>query len=81
VAFFGVMYYAGLRPEEAVSLHKDNLRLPPDTPILTAGVSWNSRTHHPTPVVNGPMTVTTANAASSSTAQAATAAPFRPIPN
>jgi integrase len=29
VAFFGVMYYAGLRPEEAISLHKDNLRLPP----------------------------------------------------
>jgi integrase len=28
VAFFGVMYYAGLRPEEAVSLRKDNLRLP-----------------------------------------------------
>jgi integrase len=32
VAFFGVMYYAGLRPEEAVSLRKDNLRLPPPTP-------------------------------------------------
>ena len=31
VAFFGVMYYAGLRPEEAVSLRRDNLRLPPRT--------------------------------------------------
>ena len=31
VAFFGVMYYAGLRPEEAVSLRKDNLHLPPET--------------------------------------------------
>jgi integrase len=29
VAFFGIMYYAGLRPEEAVSLGKDNIRLPP----------------------------------------------------
>jgi integrase len=29
VAFFGVMYYAGLRPEEAISLRRDNLRLPP----------------------------------------------------
>ena len=29
VVFFGVMYYAGLRPEEAVSLRKDNLTLPP----------------------------------------------------
>jgi integrase len=29
VAFFGVMYYAGLRPEEAIGLREDNLRLPP----------------------------------------------------
>ena len=36
VAFFGVMYYAGLRPEEAVSLRKDNLTLPPRT--------WNKET-------------------------------------
>lgn len=28
VAFFGVMYYAALRPEEAVNLRKDNLILP-----------------------------------------------------
>jgi integrase len=28
-AFFGVMYYAGLRPEEAVNLRKDNVTLPP----------------------------------------------------
>lgn len=30
VAFFGVMYYAGLRPEEAVSLRKDDVTLPRD---------------------------------------------------
>jgi integrase len=29
VAFFAVIYYAGLRPEEAVSLRKDNITLPP----------------------------------------------------
>jgi integrase len=28
VAFFGVMYYAGLRPEEAANLREDNLSLP-----------------------------------------------------
>ncbi|MEV6864383.1 tyrosine-type recombinase/integrase [Streptosporangium subroseum] len=28
IAFFGVMYYAGLRPEEAVNLRKHNLLLP-----------------------------------------------------
>jgi integrase len=28
-AFYAVMYYAGLRPEEAVSLHRDNVTLPP----------------------------------------------------
>jgi integrase len=28
-AFFAVMYYAGLRPEEAVNLRKDNITLPP----------------------------------------------------
>ncbi len=29
VAFFAVMYYAGLRPEEAVNLGRDNVILPP----------------------------------------------------
>ncbi|GAB3398984.1 hypothetical protein GCM10027569_00280 [Flindersiella endophytica] len=29
VAFFGVMYYSGLRPEEAVRLREDNVALPP----------------------------------------------------
>jgi len=29
VAFFGIIYYAALRPEEAVNLHKDNITLPP----------------------------------------------------
>lgn len=31
-AFFGVMYYAGLRPEEAISLRRDNLHLPSRIP-------------------------------------------------
>jgi integrase len=29
VAFFAVLYYAGLRPEEAVNLRKENLDIPP----------------------------------------------------
>ena len=29
VAFFGLMYYAGLRPEEAISLSTDCVSLPP----------------------------------------------------
>jgi integrase len=29
VAFFAIIYYAALRPEEAVSLRKDNIALPP----------------------------------------------------
>ncbi len=29
VAFFAVMYYAGLRPEEAINLSRDNVILPP----------------------------------------------------
>jgi integrase len=29
VAFFAIIYYAGLRPEEAVNLRKDNIALPP----------------------------------------------------
>ena len=33
VAFFGVIYYAALRPEEAVNLRKDNIILPP--------LAWN----------------------------------------
>ena len=32
VAFFAVMYYAGLRPEEAINLRKDNMVLPPQVP-------------------------------------------------
>jgi integrase len=31
IAFFAVMYYAGLRPEEAVNLSTDNIILPPRT--------------------------------------------------
>lgn len=81
VAFFGVMYYAGLRPEEAVSLRKETCACRHQSPILIAGVSWSSNTHPPTPGANGPMTVTTANAASLSTAAMATAASFRPIPS
>jgi integrase len=36
VAFFGLMYYAGLRPEEAIDLRKDDVTLPP--------LLWNNAT-------------------------------------
>jgi integrase len=36
VAFFGIIYYAALRPEEAVNLRKDNVILPP--------LVWNDAT-------------------------------------
>ena len=36
VAFFGVMYYAALRPEEAINLRKDEVTLPP--------LAWNDST-------------------------------------
>jgi hypothetical protein len=92
VAFFGVMYYAGLRPEEAIGLRKDNLHMPRISgikkrgdgktyPSPMAGASLNSRTHLPTPDANRPMTATTANGASLSTAQPVTAAQFPPTPN
>ncbi len=32
VTFFAVMYYAGLRPEEAINLRRDNVILPQDRP-------------------------------------------------
>ena len=37
VAFFAVMYYAGLRPEEAINLSTDNIILPPRT--------WDAERH------------------------------------
>jgi integrase len=36
VAFFAIIYYAALRPEEAVNLHRDNIALPP--------LVWNDTT-------------------------------------
>jgi integrase len=35
VAFFGVMYYAGLRPEEAISLRVEDVILPPEAQNAT----------------------------------------------
>jgi len=36
VSFFAVLYYAGLRPEEAITLHKDDMTLP--------DLAWNDDT-------------------------------------
>ncbi len=38
VAFFAVLYYSGLRPEEAINLRKDDVTLSP--------LAWNERTQH-----------------------------------
>jgi integrase len=37
VAFFAIIYYAALRPEEAVNLRRDNVTLPPLVPNAAAG--------------------------------------------
>jgi integrase len=37
-AFFAVIYYAALRPEEAINLRKENITLPP--------LAWNETTSH-----------------------------------
>lgn len=40
VAFFAVMYYAGLRPEEAISLRAENVVLPPQAPGAHGDQAW-----------------------------------------
>jgi integrase len=40
VAFFGVMYYAGLRPEEAISLRVEDVILPPEAQNATDDQAW-----------------------------------------
>ena len=62
VAFFGLMYYAGFRPEEAVSLSTDCVSLPP--PAQEDG--WGElhlRTRRLTPAVSGPTTESAGEAA------------------
>jgi CheY-like chemotaxis protein len=69
-AFFGCLYYAALRPEEAVALRRDNLILPARgrgkitaAACLRAGTAWTS-------------TGTSSEPGASSTGPAAPSAPF-----
>jgi integrase len=92
VVFFGVMYYAGLRPEEAVNLRKGDVTLPP--------MRWNKATkqwdlplqkddwgelhfRQASPDAGGEWTDDgkSASFANSSTEPRATSASSRPIPS
>ena len=80
VAFFGLMYYAGLRPEEAVSLSTDCVSLPPRL-RRTAGANCISATRRPTPAASGPTTAVRERGGSSSIAPMATAGSCPSIPS
>ena len=63
VAFFGCLYYAALRPEEAISLASRTCRSP-----RGAGASCTSNAPSPTPAKSGPTAAATATSARSSSA-------------
>jgi integrase len=85
VAFFAVMYYAGLRPEEAINLARDNVILPPQVwdekassgrPLrrTRTGASCIFAAPRPTQAVSGPMMEACGSGGSSSTGRTETAA-------
>ena len=84
VAFFAVMYYAGLRPEEAINLAADNVILPRRSGTRTAssgtlparrtGESCTSAAQRPMRAASGPTTGAHERDDSSSTGPRATAA-------
>ena len=82
VAFFAVMYYAGLRPEEAINLRRDNVIMPPhDRPVATTGASCTFAARRPTRAASGPTMAACARCDSSSTGPRETAASCPPIPS
>ena len=83
VTFFAVMYYAGLRPEEAINLRgrqRDPVLLRAD-PTMKTGASCTSAARRPTRVASGPTTAARGSDDSSSTGPKETAASCRPIPS
>lgn len=57
VTFFAVMYYAGLRPEEAINVSRDNVILPPqDRPDDEDWASCTFTAQHRMRAANGPTT-------------------------
>jgi hypothetical protein len=85
VAFFAVMYYAGLRPEEAINLSADDIVLPLQTRNTEQDDDdWGElhlRLPRPTQAATGPMTAARASGGSSSTVLRATAGSCRLIRN
>lgn len=85
VAFFAVMYYAGLRPEEAINLYQDNVILPPQV-WDKARQEWQEpaeaedwgelhlRAQRPMRAASGLMTAAYGNGGSSSTGRRETPA-------
>jgi integrase len=82
VTFFAVMYYAGLRPEEAINLSRDNVILPPHD--RGDDDDWGEPTfaaRHPTRAASGPTMAASARCDSSSTGPREIAASCPLIPN
>jgi integrase len=82
VTFFAVMYYAGLRPEEAINLRRDNVILPPGE--RDGDGDWASSTSAVRPLMlaaSGPTMAACARCGSSSTGPRETAASCLPILN
>jgi len=81
VAFFAVIYYAGLRPEEAISLRAE--RTSSYRPklkthkMIRPGESCTYGVRHPMQATSGPMTEALASGGSSNTARKAIAAQCR----
>jgi len=80
VAFFAVMYYAGLRPEEAINLSRDNVILPLMIEAM-AGANSTFAALRPMRAASGPMTGVPGSDGSSSTGPRGTAASCPPIPS
>ena len=83
VAFFAVMYYGALRPEEAINLSRDNVILPPpqERPDDDDWGELHIRARRPTRAASGPTMAACARRGSSSTVLRETAASCLPIPN
>jgi len=92
VAFFAVMYYAGLLPEEAINLRRDNLVLPPrvwdedgqqrqEPPDDQDWGELHLRGATPDAAASGPTTAVCVSGGSSSTARRATPALCPLTPN
>ena len=76
VAFFAVMYYAGLRPQEAISLRVDNVVVPSQAHDAQDDQTWGElhlRSGRRMQAPSGPMTEVLESGGSSSIVQRAIA--------